>query len=981
MQNKAFIEEQFPVSLISKESYKERMSGATQTLTCLGNWKGRKPLILVRAVILGLLMPASDNAHKDREIFLKILTMDTDGLWQRRQKSIPAKEIYTSLSENERDRAFTVSANKISWQRGLKSLEKEEITRNYFNQLNYDDKLNYCLRPEQIDGASPEAWKEINQHLETIASSLKELVHQLGIKRFGKVPKVGDVFAGGGSIPFETARLGCETYGSDLNPVAAMLTWGATHILGGGEEIRSKVEKAQQEVFAEVDKQITEWGIEHNSQGWRAEVFLYCIEAKSPATEYWIPLAPSWVISEKYGVVAVLRPDHKNKRYHIDIKEGVDSATLKEAKEGTIKNGRLVCPETGEDFAISEIRGDRTLKVESESRGVSRNARTRDYGLRLWENEDLVPLPDDTFQERLFCVRWSETYIDDKGKEKSRRHFSSVTEADLERERKAFSLLTERFKEWQEKGFIPSKKIEPGNETTRLFRERGWTHWHHLFTPRQLLMHGLFLEKFNQLYGNDPVYCTAACLSVGSAINRLARLCGVDPHVSKGPGSTRDVFFNQALNPQYIYGSRAFQELENFYKRSLSSSSDIECTDATIECRDARENSQVCDLWITDPPYADAVHYHELSEFFLSWYEGNFAKAFPNWHKSVRVALAVRGNGEDFKRSMVEIYSNLTEHMSDEGMQLVMFTHQDPSVWADLGMILWAAGLQVSAAWTISTETDSSLKKGNYVQGTVLLVLRKRLNNDVAFLDEIYPLIEDEVREQLDKMLAIDDKDDPNFGDTDYQLAAYAAALRVLTQYGEIEGMDIKHELFRERQKSEKSEFEKVIDRAVEIACNHLVPEDFAEFHWKSLTADERLYLKGVELEKHGEFRNGAYQELAKGFGVRDYNFLYAKTKSNEARFKTASEFKRTNLKGDGFDLTLVRHLLFAIHETVSKETVQEGLNYLKVEVPNYWSDRKRSLEILRYLSRLEHIPHLLHWKKDAEAARVLAGAVENDHG
>jgi putative DNA methylase len=203
----------------------------------------------------------------------------------------------------------------------------------------------------------------------------------------------------------------------------------------------------------------------------------------------------------------------------------------------------------------------------------------------------------------------------------------------------------------------------------------------------------------------------------------------------------------------------------------------------------------------------------------------------------------------------------------------------------------------------------------------------------------------------------------------------------VLTQYGEIEGMDIKHELFRERQKSEKSEFEKVIDRAVEIACNHLVPEDFAEFHWKSLTADERLYLKGVELEKHGEFRNGAYQELAKGFGVRDYNFLYAKTKSNEARFKTASEFKRTNLKGDGFDLTLVRHLLFAIHETVSKETVQEGLNYLKVEVPNYWSDRKRSLEILRYLSRLEHIPHLLHWKKDAEAARVLAGAVENDHG
>jgi hypothetical protein len=43
---------------------------------------------------------------------------------------------------------------------------------------------------------------------------------------------------------------------------------------------------------------------------------------------------------------------------------------------------------------------------------------------------------------------------------------------------------------------------------------------------------------------------------------------------------------------------------------------------------------------------------------------------------------------------------------------------------------------------------------------------------------------------------------------------------------------------------------------------------------------------------------------------------------------------------------------------------VQKGLNYLKVEVPHYWSDRKRALEILRYLSRLEHIHHLPHWKK-----------------
>ena len=76
---------------------------------------------------------------------------------------------------------------------------------------------------------------------------------------------------------------------------------------------------------------------------------------------------------------------------------------------------------------------------------------------------------------------------------------------------------------------------------------------------------------------------------------------------------------------------------------------------------------------------------------------------------------------------MVAAYAAMTRHMPDNGMQVVMFTHQDAGVWADLGAILWAAGLRVTAAWNIVTETESALKEGNYVQGTVCLVLRKRL--------------------------------------------------------------------------------------------------------------------------------------------------------------------------------------------------------------------------------------------------------------
>jgi putative DNA methylase len=311
-------------------------------------------------------------------------------------------------------------------------------------------------------------------------------------------------------------------------------------------------------------------------------------------------------------------------------------------------------------------------------------------------------------------------------------------------------------------------------------------------------------------------------------------------------------------------------------------------------------------------------------------------------------------------------------------LQMVQFTHQDPSVWADLGMILWVAGLHVSAAWTISTETSIGVKSGNYVRGTVLLVLRKRTHHEEVFPDELPSLIEDEVRAQLDEMLALDDKELPNFGDTDYQLAAYAAALRVMTQYSTIEGINIENELYREKQKGQKSAFEKLIDQAVEIACNHLIPNGFDEFQWKGLAAAERLYLKGLELEKHGELRAGAYQELAKGFGVREYTFMFAKTKANEVRFKTGTEFKRSNLGGDNFSGSLTRHVLFALHETVFKENAREGVNYLAAEVTDYWGNRKKIMEILRYLNRLAHIDHMPHWEMDAEAAHTLAGAIEN---
>ena len=180
------------------------------------------------------------------------------------------------------------------------------MSRRYFDHLSYDEKLEYCDRPEQIEGPSEKAWQDINAHLSTKANNIQQLIDQLGKKRFGHTPRVGDAFCGGGSIPFEAARIGCEAFGSDLNPVAALLTWASIHPIGGGKEVQKKVQAAQQAAFDATDKQITEWGIKHNTKGGRV-LYLYCVEAVCPATGYLLPLAPSWIISEKYNVCQQFR--------------------------------------------------------------------------------------------------------------------------------------------------------------------------------------------------------------------------------------------------------------------------------------------------------------------------------------------------------------------------------------------------------------------------------------------------------------------------------------------------------------------------------------------------------------------------------------------------------------------------------------------------------------------------------------------------
>lgn len=976
--NISFIEQQFPVSKISKECYKERKAGQSQTLTGLGKWWGRKPLILIRSAILGLLMPASENPAKDREIFLKILSMDEEGLWLRKNKPIKRQEIINHLTKSELVKYF----NGNEFKKEVTNEDKKYLQKLAFARMSYDDKLTYCLRPEELNKLTEYTWKDINEHLSTDVSDLPSLIQELGIRKFGEIPSVGDCFSGGGSIPFEAARIGLKIFASDLNPLAGLLTWASLNIISLSDIEIQKLKDFQEKVFDILAKQIDVLGIEKNEKGMMAKYYLYCNETICPECNTKIPLLPHRIISTRSSTIVNLIFNEHNNNYDFEILSNVSKDDLKYAdNDGTVIDYELNCPRCKLKTPIPALRKDKT---DEENLNQYRYSTPND--LRKWKKDDFVPDVNDIYTERLYCIKYLKKKENKTWDEYLRKpspatdssygkiYYLAPSEQDLKREDKVIQLLKTKFDEWMEKGFIPTQKIREGDNTNQPIYEKGWTHWHHLFNARQLIYLGLLNEISNNLAqtNNERIF---SILGINKCADQLCKLSKWNPGTHKG----EPLFINQSLNTYFNFPVRALAAIYTSWIFPLSNYPFK--YRGEIKIGDASTISENNEIWITDPPYADAINYHELSEFFLSWDKKVIQEVFPSWYSDSKRALAVKGIGESFNKSMVEVYRNLTTQMPDNGIQIVMFTHQDPSVWADLTLILWSSGLKVTAAWNVSTETESGgLKEGNYVKGTVILVLRKQTSDVKAYLDELYPEIQEEVKNQIASMRQLDDREDPNFYDPDYVLAAYAASLKVLTAYNSIEDIDVEYELSKSTTANKTSPIEQIITSAIRIAYDQLIPPGFDGFTWKSLEPVDRFYIKGLELEKSGLKQLAAYQEMARGFGIKNYKNLLASTKANAVRLKTATELGSKMLRNnEDFSNTLIRHLLMAFYQAIKAEDALQARTYLKSDCPYYDNNRTTLIYLCEYFEKIEHHSDLFHRYEETKYAKYLIQLLRDD--
>ena len=936
----ALIEHLLPVQKLSAEAYKEQMAGTGKTLTALGNyWKGRKPLILNKACILGCLLPATNNRARDLEIFEMLMGMDMASLEARLEDKNDKESRFIlgkhrSLAHHESYKVWVQSASRA-----------EECGEELFDHI----------------------WPEVNEHLGTSAQSFPELIEQLGVMRFGHRPKVADTFCGSGQIPFEAARLGCNVYASDLNPVASMLTWGAFSIVGGSDKSRTRLEELQQHMVKEAECEVARLGIENDGHGWRGKIYLYCNEVWCPQTGWLVPMLPNRILNRVRSIILELVPDSANQRYHIGIRTGVSAAEMAEAQEGTVRNdGR------GQDpFLFHRVNGSEYRTKLSTLRGDYRTADgTFSNKLRMWEKTDFKPRAADIYQERLYAIQWMRSSKSGRGEEYDVRQ---VTDGDLQRERIVEDYVAANFAKWQQKGWIPDMRIEPGDKTDEPIRTRGWTHWHHMFNPRQLLVGALL----NQLSGAELKLGLARVLNCNSRLSRFT-IGG------SGAAMVTGAFDNQALNPLINYGCRGMRYALDIADADYKSFPFVPAVAHEIGCHSVEQLKPASDIYVTDPPYGDAVKFEEILDFFIAWLRKTPPPEFANWIWDSKRSLAIQGEGEDFRRRMVTGYKRMTECMPDNGIQIIMFTHQSGSIWADMANIVWASGLQVTAAWYVVTETDSALREGSYVKGTVLLVVRKRRGSLKTTRDDLAWEIQEEVERQVHTLTGLNQDarglywDENVFEDADIQMAGYAAALRVLTRYAVIDGRDMTAEAIRPRVKGEITFLDGLIAFAVDTANQCLVPQGIPKAHWDDFSSAERFYLKLVDLEAKGLKKLDNYQNFAKAFKVRDFRAFMASQKANEARLKNAVEFGKIEMsEGSEFHQSALRAVLYAMMELVKNVDGNEVLSHLTLNVPDYYSNqtqRELVIELADYLAKkLETLR-----PEEASAARVLRELVKN---
>ena len=612
------------------------------------------------------------------------------------------------------------------------------------------------------------------------------LVNAILCWAWGPDPTVLDPTAGGGSIPYEAMRYGLTTYANDLNSVAASVL-RALEVAGiHGSDLTPQLKTNGELLIDRIDKKLSSYfRLESSSE--RVTAYIFARTITCPRTGKPVPLSPSWWLSKGKKPTAVRlitqRGGELLDEVEFEIVSGKKESFGFDPDQGTVGGGDAISPWDG-------------LAIDGDH--IKKEARAGRMGQQLYA----------------VAIRTS------KG-----RGFRPPTQTDLDALSSAEQELEKNLPRWLAEDVVPDEEIPTGHKTNEAIRY-GMNQWRKMFSPRQLLVHGTFVEEFRELVSEvraelDPERAdgvlTLLALMQGKALNWNSILSSWDTSRDK----MRSVFDRHDFAFKWSFAE--FEGARELYPWCLSQivdsysgiasllqpsdgdgllkQSDIQVPGpVTVTARNAADLDHISDGSITlvciDPPYYDNVMYAELSDFFYVWEKRTLGLVHPDLFKEeltdkkneavanpARFADAGKRKNElaeaDYEAKMTAIFAECQRVLRDDGVMTVMFTHKKAEAWDTLGMALMEAGFTIETSWPVNTESEQSLHqaKKNAAASTILLVCRKRLptSDDHPYFEDI----EGEVRAAARN--ALSDFSEAGIEGVDLLLSTYGPALSVIS--------------------------------------------------------------------------------------------------------------------------------------------------------------------------------------------------------
>jgi len=816
------IEVAMPIREVSTESVRDK-SIRHGHISTLHLWWARRPLPVCRAVVFASLVPDPlDPACPPA--FVAAVDQLLAGKEYKPYEDIPYTVITDKMEDNARNRLLCfigrfsdelVAAEKLGKDVTSKkrlsdhSLIKWE-NKNNLRILTIARKLIYVAHNAEKDqGAAAGAMLRMyeqnyaaittaeqalydreDRHLHTSETNRLEQNLATAIEHYlTEMPSVFDPFAGGGAIPLEAARLGCRSFGNDINPVAHIIqraslefpqrygkpitfsraeyerqygtaAWSFRYQEGHTFGEKTKVENRLSHDVAHYAHRLLErakakvghlYPADPNGEEVVAYYWARTATCTNPSCGAEVPLLRQFYLSKKIGKYFSMIPIINGTSISFKIIEG------KNEVDGWVKRGNLTCP------VCDNLTPVKLIKKQSNEEGL---------------------------KPKLIATIVSG---------KSGKSYRLPTQAEID--------IIEIGKFSDEFPAETMQRNSAGGDTFSW----GVNKWGQLFSPRQITTLQTFVDELNELKAiwredTDQLsdYQRALTTYLAVWVDRVAVANTTFGIWHAGRETLERIMGRQAIamifdypesNPFCNYTGSALNQIDwiikyinaegfNFNATQCNNSSSGEVTQFAPNSLSAV---------ITDPPYYDAIAYADLSDFFYVWLKRTMADVIPSVFATPQTPKAeectalkhhhdgsITAAKQHFEKKLSQIFSAIQVQTKD--VISIMFAHQSTEAWTTLCDSILGSNMNIQASWANDTEMTGALKTNKaFLSSSVTVACTPSAKEGYADYNEVKKEIGEKIDNTVRELYAL------GFRGADLLTACFGQAVSVFGRYKAVE--------------------------------------------------------------------------------------------------------------------------------------------------------------------------------------------------